>query len=95
MERITSPARRVLEKCGNGDFSKGCEFVAQCTGLKVNGVLRWTYSREKGGAGGLIPAQHQPDIYYRARAAGIDLRHADFFPTPAERAAAGAEVQAA
>ena len=56
MERITSPARRVLEKCGNGDFSKGCEFVAQCTGLKVNGVLRWTYSREKGGAGGLIPA---------------------------------------
>lgn len=75
-----SPAERIIEKCG------GAGVVAEIVGVHVSRVHRWTYSKERGGTGGLIPAQHQQPILDRARERGIDISPADFFQSATEAA---------
>ncbi|HEY1630830.1 MAG TPA: hypothetical protein VGF56_05910 [Rhizomicrobium sp.] len=86
MDRIASPATRVITKCGKGSFSHGLALVGQWTGVHESRLYRWTYDRARGGTGGLIPTQHQQTILTRAQLAGIPLAPEDFFFTPAELA---------
>lgn len=72
-----TPASRLIEKCG------GARLVAGWLGLSIVSVYRMTYSRERGGTGGIIPAHHQQILLDQAHAAGIDLTPADFFDDPA------------
>jgi len=69
-----SIAESVIRKCG------GPVRVAGWLGLSVTQVYRWTYPRERGGTGGVVPARRQGELLAKAQAAGIDLTPADFFP---------------
>jgi hypothetical protein len=70
-------AKHVIEKCG------GPEKVAEMLGCHVTRVYRWTYPAERGGTGGIIPSKRQGALLVAARARGIDLSPADFFPRAA------------
>jgi len=78
---MSNPAKHVIEKCG------GHESTAAMAGVSATSTYRWTYPKSGGGTGGLIPAKHQSAILEAARAQGIDLSPADFFP-PEQGAAA-------
>lgn len=66
-------AARIIEKCG------GHRAVAEMVGAHVSRVHRWTYPKERGGTGGLIPSAQQAPLLAAARARGIPLEPADFF----------------
>ena len=73
---MSTAASRIIEKCG------GVVMVAELVGVDVSRVYRWTYPRDRGGTGGVIPAKHQQRLMARAREHGIDLMPADFFDLP-------------
>lgn len=68
------PAKSIIELCG------GFAAVADMTGRNIAQVYRWTYAKEKGGTGGLIPADVQLKLMEAARAKGIPLTPEHFFP---------------
>lgn len=90
---MSNPAENVIRKCG------GHQVVADWLGVDVTRVYRWTYPRERGGTGGLVPTKHQSALLERARQEGIPLEPADFFekPTPPfqDHVPASAVVEAA
>lgn len=61
--------------------------VAEILGLDVSRIYRWTYSKERGGTGGLVPQPHQLRLLEAARVRGIALEPSDFFPVKAEQVA--------
>lgn len=69
------PAATIIELCG------GASAVAEMLTRDSSRVHRWTYSKEKGGTGGRIPAELQEKLLTEARARGINLRPEHFFPT--------------
>lgn len=71
---IRGPASSIIERLG------GVEAVAKITGKHVSRIYRWTYPREKGGTGGLIPQKEIPALITYARRQNIPLEYADFFP---------------
>ena len=75
---MLDPAKKIIEICG------GFEAVAEMTSRSVTRVHRWTYPKERGGTGGLIPADIQQTLMVKARERGLPLTPADFFP-PEER----------
>lgn len=77
-----TPASRVIQICG------GVDAVMAMTGRSRSRVLRWTYPKERGGTGGLIPSDVQPVLINAARAKGIGLLPDHFFDLPAEGEAA-------
>lgn len=52
------------------------------TGRHRSNVHRWMHPVDRGGTGGLIPADVQPILLAAARRAGIDLRPEHFFDLP-------------
>lgn len=74
-------AQRIIDKCG------GYRAVAEMLGVRLPAVYRWVHPRERGGAGGLVPARYQNRLFSAARAAGIPLEPADFFPDETAEAA--------
>ena len=66
-------AARVIQKCG------GHKMVAKWLGLSLTRIYCFTYSKAKGGTGGLIPAEHQRTLLNKAKKHGVDLTPADFF----------------
>lgn len=70
-----SVASDIIAKFG------GVQKVADLTGLSATQIHRWTYERERGGTGGLVPTKHQQPLLDAARERGIDLSEADFFAT--------------
>lgn len=72
---MTTPAENVIKICG------GFAAVAELTGRDETRVRRWTYPKERGGTGGLIPTDVQIPLLHGARARGIDLRPEHFFPS--------------
>lgn len=70
---MQTSASRIIEKCG------GHEAVAAMAGVHVTRVFRWTYPKERGGTGGIIPHRHQQTLLCKAREQGIALDPADFF----------------
>jgi len=82
---MTNVARHIISKFGDGDFKVGVPVVAGILGLDVTRVYRMTYPKNKGGTGGLVPAQHQQPLLEQARVRSVDLRPEDFFtPIAAE-----------
>lgn len=63
----------VIEKCG------GHQKVAAALGVDVSRVHRWTYPRERGGTGGVVPSRHQQRLLDWAKGQGIELSPGDFF----------------
>lgn len=84
---MMEPARTVIQICG------GYAETARLAGRSEVRIRRWEYPKEKGGTGGLIPAECQQKLLDAARAEGKDLRPAHFFlddmaPPPSEEDAA-------
>jgi len=75
-------AQNIIKKCG------GVSAVADMLSVSTVTVHRWTYPKERGGTGGLVPTKQQGALLEAARAHGIDLRPDDFFPTPTDSEAA-------
>lgn len=71
-------ASRVIAKCG------GHAVVSEWTNTHISQVYRWTYPKERGGTGGVVPTSSQHELLAKALAAGIDLTPADFFEAPAK-----------
>jgi hypothetical protein len=75
-----SPAENIITKCAAADPEKGGHAViAAWLKIDVSRVYRWTYPKDRGGTGGIIPAKHQQTLLEKAKAADIRLRPADFF----------------
>lgn len=77
--RMLEPAKTVIEICG------GAKAVAEMVGRSENRVRRWTYPKERGGTGGLIPSDMQPVLLMAARDRGLRPDH--FFATETGSAA--------
>ena len=71
------PAARVIEKCG------GIESTARLVGRHRSVVNRWLRPKDKGGTGGIVPAEHQQKLLNKAKAEGIELSPNDFFEAAA------------
>lgn len=72
-DRNLEPASTVLAKIG------GVEVASKVTGKHVSRVYRWTYPREKGGTGGVIPHDDATKLLKYAGENSIPLTAADFF----------------
>lgn len=68
------PAASIIIRLG------GEKAVSKITGLALTAPYRWQYPVEKGGTGGLIPQKHHVALLDYARAHGIELTPAAFFP---------------
>ena len=77
-----NPAKRIIEKFG------GHRVVAGILGLSVVSVYRFTYPKEKGGTGGLVPSEHVQTLLTVAPDLGVDLSASDFFESPEPQEAA-------
>lgn len=74
---MLEPAHTVIKICG------GFEATAAMADRSEVRVRRWTYTKEKGGTGGLIPADCQQRLLDEARSRGLPLRPEHFFaPQP-------------
>lgn len=71
------PASTIIKICG------GFSAVAEMTGRTEIRVRRWTYPKDRGGTGGLIPSDCQGRLLLKAQERGIDLQPRHFFPEPA------------
>lgn len=76
---MLKPAANVIEKCG------GHRAVAEMAGVDLSRVHRWTYPRERGGTGGIIPSRHQAVILAKAQERGLPLQAGDFFDAEPDR----------
>ena len=74
---MENPAKRIIDKCG------GHKAVAEMTGTSLTNVYRWTYPKENGGTGGLIPAKYQAPLLASAKERGVDLNASDFIEVAA------------
>jgi hypothetical protein len=79
------PAETIIRKCGTGNFARGVNRVSAWTGIDKSQVYRWSYAKNKGGADGVIPAQHHQKILDGARRDDIALQPEDFFARPPGR----------
>ena len=73
---MENPASSIISRCG------GASAVAGWLKLNQSSVLRWTYPRERGGTGGLVPSKHQRPLIEAAASRGVNITPADFFPRP-------------
>jgi len=55
-------ASHIFEKVGNGSERAGRQAIAELTGLTPKQMRCWTYPKEKGGTGGLIPSKYHAII---------------------------------
>ena len=73
-------AERVIYKFGGArDLWRMINEVAPGT-IDASAIYRWTYPREKGGTGGIIPTRNLALILKAARLQGILLDEGDFHP---------------
>ena len=70
---MMEPAKTVIELCG------GFDAVANMTGRTSLRVRRWTYPKDRGGTGGLIPTDCQHALLEQARKRGVLLEPHHFF----------------
>lgn len=66
-EIAVSQAQIVIRKFG------GVGAMSAATGFSVNSIYKWTYAKEKGGTGGVIPGDKLPVVLGVARDRGIDI----------------------
>lgn len=73
---MKTQADRVIEKF------EGAPRLAELIGRDDSTVYRWTYPREKGGTGGVIPGNALVLVIRAAKQEGILLTDADLSPLP-------------
>jgi hypothetical protein len=71
-------AERVIGKLG------GPRAVAGMLAMSTQAVYKWTWPRERGGTGGLIPSRRQIELMVAAKQRGVILTKDDFFPKDAK-----------
>lgn len=76
------PAQTIITLCG------GISAVAEMVGRSEIRVRRWTYPKDRGGTGGLIPSDLQERLLVAARQKGIDLQPWHFFRVTSHGSAA-------
>ncbi len=77
-----NPAQKVIKKFG------GVRVLAEAIGMQTPGVYKWTYEKERGGTGGLIPSDKQVEVVAAAKRLNVDLSASDFFPEDSFQGAA-------
>ena len=83
-----TPADRVIAAFADATGHNGEVNLARACGLRSPAtVFRWKYPRDKGGTGGLIPANHHARILAAAEARGIGLKADDLVDWSAVAAA--------
>ena len=83
-------AERMIKKLG------GAYKVAEMIHCSPQAVYKWTYPREFGGTGGLIPHRRQLELMLVAKLYGFDLTADEFFPkvpAPKKDTPNGTEIQ--
>lgn len=75
-----SQAQNIIAKFG------GVPALAKAAGLSLNSVYKWTYPKERGGTGGLIPTDKLPAVLDAAQANGIQITVDDLRGAPQEAA---------
>jgi len=68
------PAKNIIELCG------GVDAVAGIVGRDVTRIRRWTYPKERGGTGGLIPSDCAQVLMSAAVILKLPLKPEHFFP---------------
>ena len=71
MGRMISPAERTIAKF------RSAQKVAEIAGVNVSNVHRWTYPKDRGGTGGLVPGRHHRRLLDAGRDPDIGLTPAD------------------
>lgn len=74
------PACSVITAFGGGNVTEGIKQVAAITGKHQSRVLRWMYSKVKGGTGGQIPFAHVEGLLAEARRRELPLTLKDVSP---------------
>ena len=80
MPIMLEPAITIITICG------GFEATAAMANRSEVRVRRWAYPKNRGGTGGLIPAECQQLLLDGAKRLGLDLRPEHFFLAPATAA---------
>lgn len=76
-----SQAVRVIEKFGGARrLAVILKTVDPENSLNPSSIYRWTYPREKGGTGGVIPTAALPLLIRAARMEGLFLTPEDLYP---------------
>ena len=68
-------AANIIKKCG------GVHKVAEITGVTTGSVYKWTYPKERGGPGGMVPRKAAQALLDAADKGVVDVSAADFFGT--------------
>lgn len=79
-ERL-NPAWRVIGLLTDPDRPTAAE-VARILGIDRSNVSRWYLPKDKGGRGGVVPAEYQQKLLDYALEHGKPLTPADFFDWP-------------
>lgn len=79
---MLEPAKTITEICG------GTTALAKLAECSYTRALRFTYPKDRGGTGGVIPADRQQILLDNAIAEGIKLRPEHFFTLPEAETAA-------
>lgn len=87
--QIERPADKVIRLFG------GVSAVAELVGTSTVQVHRWTYSKDKGGHDGQVPARHHPVLLTKARELSLPLTYGDLLPEMVEHMAAPADQETA
>lgn len=69
------PANTIIAKFG------GHRAVADIVGKDLTRVYRWTYPRDRGGTGGIIPQSDAVRLLEHAKENGVPVSADDFFAT--------------
>lgn len=67
-------AEKILKKLG------GARRVATGIGMDAASVYKWTYEKNRGGTGGIIPSSCVAKIQKLAVASGVELTAEDWLP---------------
>jgi hypothetical protein len=78
-EIIVTQAERIIERFGG---VRNLIDALENIGIKrdLTNIYRWTYSKEKGGTGGLVPTTALIDVIAAARKEGVFLTQEDLDP---------------
>lgn len=88
---VLNQAERVVQKFGG---ARQLARILKRVGRPKHpaSIFRWTYPREKGGTGGIIPTAAWPDLIHAARIEGVvltaedmDVREAQLIPARQRR----------
>jgi len=70
-----------MENIADKIFTKlgGPAVAAGATGVAVQTAYRWSYPKERGGTGGVIPAKYHQILLDFSSKSDLPLKHSDFF----------------